>query len=153
MERTGTAPQGLRELASEGARHFVALLVACCFVYLVLAGGLLFSGSLADALWGWGRTVVGLVVVTLVGHVLVTMVRGTVSLGVSAFFTWLALIVAMSAPMLGAGWDAVVTNFWFAVIVATPIILIATALRVFVPWFQMRSGGRPVRPRLDSAVG
>lgn len=138
MDAPVTAPMGARELAIDGVRHLLALLTACAVVLLALSGGSLFSGTLAEVAWGWGRIVVLLVVVTLLGHVLVTKVRGRVSIGFSALFTWLALVVAMSALMLGSGWDAVVTNFWYSMFVVTPVVLIATALRVFVPWFQVR---------------
>ncbi|SNS91223.1 hypothetical protein SAMN06309944_1339 [Micrococcales bacterium KH10] len=84
-------------------------------------------------------------------HVLVTWIRKVVSLAVLGFFTWVSLVVVMTAMMIGADAQSYVANFWYSVFISVPVVLAATVLRVFVPWFQVHLNGPAVRPRLDSS--
>jgi len=123
-----------RELAVDGVRHWAALVVAAAGTIVAMTGGEALVPT-AESLRGWGEIVGALAVVTLPGHVLVTRIRGDVSLPVSAFFTWAALVAVASATMLGTDRDAFLSNFWLSAMVSVPAIVLATALRAFVPPF------------------
>ena len=126
---------GARELAVDAVRHVAALVTATAGGLVAMSGGEALVPTV-ESLRGWAAIVAGLAIATLLGHVLVTRIRGVVSLPVSAFFTWIALVVVASVPMLGADHGAFATNAWLTVLVSAPIIALATALRAFVPPFR-----------------
>lgn len=47
-----------------------------------------------------------------------------------------ALVAVASATMLGTDRDAFLSNFWLSAMVSVPAIVLATALRAFVPPFR-----------------
>ncbi len=79
---------GWREYAADMLRHLIALTVAFTAVFLAISGGSLFTGSLEEFV-GMLRVIAVMAVATLLGHGLVTRVRGHVSLIASGFFTWM----------------------------------------------------------------
>ena len=130
---------GVRELAIDGVRHFAALVAATGGAIVAMTGGEALVPT-AQSLRGWGAIVGALAVVTLLGHVLVTRIRGVVSLPASAFFTWAALVAVASTTMLGTDRDAFLSNFWLSAMVSVPAIVLATALRAFIPPFRTVPG-------------
>lgn len=146
-----TALHGVPAYAADATRHLLALLLPLVVVVLSVLSGPVGEYGVAEELWGWARIIGGLVVATVVGHVAVTVLRrGRVSLVLSALGTWVALTAASSLPMLGADQDAFVSNAVFSLLLAVPVVLVATVLRAFVPAFQVHIDGvarRPLTPQ------
>ena len=136
---------GWREYVIDMLKHLLALTLSFAAVFLAISGRSLFDGS-SEALVGMLRLIGSLAVATLFGHGLVTRIRGHVSLVLSGFFTWIGFVAVFSLPMLGADSDAFVANFWLSLLVGFPIVILMTALRAFVPIFQVRPGGQRLRP-------
>jgi len=147
----GPRLRGRREHVLDLLRHLASLVVAFTAVYVAISGGALLGSGSADALLGILRMLVVLSVVTLVGHGLVTWVRGRVSLVASAVATWLAYVAAMSLLMVGADGDVFVANLFMSALVGVPVVAVQTVLRAFVPVFQTRAGGRRARPVMSSS--
>ncbi len=149
--RTAVMLSGPRSYAIDAVRHWLALLVGFSAVFIASSGGQILTDTSLESAVGLLRILGVLAVATLLGHVLVTWIRKVVSLAVSGFFTWVSLVVVMTAMMIGADAQSFVANFWYSVFISVPVVLAATVLRVFVPWFQVHLNGRAVRPRLDSS--
>lgn len=140
---------GAREYTADLLKHLVALMISFAIVFLAISGGALLSGS-SDEIIGILRLIAAMAGATLLGHGLVTRLRGHVSLIASAFFTWISLVAIFTLQMLGADKESIVANFWFSLLVGLPIVALMTVLRAFVPVFQVRAAGHRVRPRMSS---
>lgn len=141
--------KGPLEYAIDLLKHLTALAVSFAAVFLAISGGALLSGS-SDEIVGIVRLIAAMAGATLLGHGLVTRLRGHVSLIVSAFFTWISLVAILSLLMLGADRESIVANFWLWLLVGLPVVTLMTFLRAFVPVFQVRAGGERLRPRMSS---
>lgn len=127
-------------------RHLVSLFVATMAVIVAVEPAEALRGPLVDELVGATRILVLCAVVTVLAHGLVTWWRRRVSLFRSALFTWCVLTLAMALPYPFDGTSALTTNLLFASLLTVPATLLHTALRVFVPPFQVRVGGLRIRP-------
>lgn len=141
--------QGPREYAADLLKHLIALVLSLTAALLAISGGEMLSGS-SDEILGILRLVAAMAGATLLGHGLVTRLRGHVSLIVSAIFTWISLVAILSLLMLGADRESMVANFWLWLLVGLPVVTLMTFLRAFVPVFQVRAGGKRMRPRMSS---
>lgn len=130
---------GARELAVDAVRHLGALVVATVGTLVAMSGG---EGLVptAASLLNWAGIIASLAVATLLGHVLVTRIRGFVSLPASAFFTWLVLAAVASMTMLGADRETFIGNSLLTALFSVPLVALATTLRAFVPPFRTVPG-------------
>lgn len=143
--------EGWREHVADTLRHLVALVLSCVVVLLLAVGpSSVLDGTRESLVW-LALLVLVLTVVTVLGHGLVTWLRGRVSVVRSALLTWLVLTILLALPMLGAGVDMMLVNLVLGVPRLTVVVLLQTVLRVFVPPFQVRAGGVRVRPVMSSA--
>ena len=140
--------QGATAYVADGARHLLALVIASIVLGLPLWVGTLLDGWSPDILIGWAGIVVAFALATLAGHLLVTRLRGFVSLPTSFFFTWLALLGMMTVIQPEA--EVIATNLFFGVLLCTPLALGAFGLRLLIPSLRVHVNGRPVRVTMTS---
>lgn len=142
---------GARSYVADAVRHFLALFISVVIASIPFWGGEVLSEWSVSVLLGWGWIIAELAVASLLGHVLVTRLRGFVSLPMSAFLTWLALLALSTVSMLGADFEMIAATLLYSVFICTPIVLLALGLRLLIPGLRIHVNGRPVRVRMSSS--